>query len=137
MDILSESTCDRNSLYLEHESSSNIKYPRISFYYLHTLTDDQAEAIMKFEKPYSWMMRENPYVITIRTEDGYIHHSNINLQLFTRPEVVEYDENYNTSNIYSTVSVYLDKLVSIYGLQKDRQVILNTKEWFQKRQGAA
>jgi len=90
-------------------------------YVLHTLSDSMAETLMQFHPPGSWMMREHPYAITIRIEDGYIHHTNILIRAHATPEVIDFSEK---THIYPTVSSYLDSLANIYGLEKSRQVIL-------------
>ena len=95
--------------------------PRL--YVLHTLTDSMAEKMMQFQPPGSWMIRENPYSITIRIEDGYIHHTNILIRPHAKPELIDFAEK---MQFYPTVSSYLDCLAKIYGLEKTRQVILHS-----------
>jgi hypothetical protein len=152
MEIVSEQLIERvwdSSSYCEYVSECESDYdsdsenmePYMPYYYLHPLTDQQAESILQFERPGSWILREKPYAITIRIEDGYIHHTDIHIQFQRTPEVVEFNEDMNADmnaveliRAYKTFTIYLDKLASVYGLVKKRQIIQHNKQWFHKRQ---
>jgi hypothetical protein len=84
----------------EFDSDSENIHPYLPYYYLHMITDAEAESIMASELPGSWILREHPYVITIRIGDGYVHHTDIHIQF--RP----YRHGFRESYMYiSNVSV--------------------------------
>jgi hypothetical protein len=127
-----------STLYKDYDSDSENRHPSQPLYYIHSMTDTEAETVLEFEPAGSWILRENPYSITIRIEDGYIHHTNMDIQFQAIPEVYEYsDDSSEPTQSYLTFSYYLNHLSDIYGIDKRKQIVLKHRIWHQKRHGDA
>jgi len=105
---------------------------------LHNLDEEQAENVLKNLEPYCWILRTDKTssyelnAITIKIEDGFIHHKDFYWNLFSEKDeqifildktLTLIDKKITFNKSYANMGEFLKKLKEIYGLNIDRQVI--------------
>jgi len=111
-------------------------------YFLYEFTDSELVKIMKNAENGAWLLNENYEFgipmnsIIIKTEDELIHHkyfiyrTNIECQIFEICDVAMselqcmYPNKIWVKKTYVTMKEYLQKLANIYGLDMDKQVVI-------------
>jgi len=94
----------------------------------HNLDDTSSELIMKDLEIGSWILRnykdetEIMNAITIKLEEGIVHHKGFKFILKEEPQVY-IKRSYGRFDTFKTMYEYLYKLNDIYGLDLDKQII--------------
>ena len=101
-------------------------------YFFHNLNKSSAEKVLSDLVKGSWILwnyeekNQKKNAITIKLEEGYVHHYNFIFDIFNEEyEVYIEQENQKTyvEKKYKTFLDFLKKLNEIYGLEIDKQVI--------------
>jgi hypothetical protein len=124
-----------------NDSTSYVSVSQSNSYCIHNLNEQSAEKVIISLEIGSWILwiykddliNKKLNAITIRTDEGIIHHKDFLFQSdFQEPEVCEIDvektyiKNKNklyAKKTYKTMKDYLIVLNKIYGLDLDKQVI--------------
>jgi hypothetical protein len=133
-----EDSEDENTSYID-SVTSYVKHN--NSYCVHNLNEQSAEKLMDNLEIGSWILwiykndliNKKLNAITIKTNDGIIHHKNFLFQIyFQTPEIYEIsitqsiinnNEKLYIRKKYETMKEFLEKLNKIYGLDLDKQVI--------------
>ena len=129
---------------IDNESSFNIIDDYTSYApfnnscVIHNLNEEQAESVLKNLEPYCWILRTDKtrsyelYAITIKTDDGFIHHKDFYWNFFSEKDdqilILDVTSTIINNKLtfkksYANMGEFLQKLKKIYGLNIDRQVI--------------
>ena len=122
--------------------NDELSYSKIeNCYVVHNLTDTQTEDLLSNLELGSWILRSDKKygldinIITIKINDGYIHHGDFYFSLsneyevytLSRTKYMFLDENNKNKILYkktfNTMREYLLYLSNIYGLNIDKQII--------------
>ena len=91
------------------------------YYIVHNLTELQTENLLANLEVYSWILRtdnkENSHAITIKTNDGYIHHNGFIFKNNFQVHIIK------ENKIFGTMKEYVLYLSKCYGFDINKQVI--------------